>query len=64
MEQDFGFTNREERKNFSAALKRLTEKGNSTKHSSIAASFDGMQLANDFDTLTPLMIAVLKNIPS
>ncbi|WP_157757084.1 hypothetical protein [Pannonibacter phragmitetus] len=62
METDFGFTNKEQRKNFSAALKRLTEKGNSTKHSSIAASFDGKQLANDFDVLTPFMIAVLRSI--
>ncbi len=64
LQSDFGFAGREERKNILAALKRLTEKGNSTKHSSIAASFDGNQIANDFDVLTPLILAVLRNLPN
>ncbi len=64
LQNDFGFSNKDERKNIVAALKRLTERGNSTKHSAIAGSFDGHQVANDFDVLTPLMLAVLRDLPT
>jgi len=64
LNNEFGFQGREERKNIIRSLKHITERGNSTKHSAIAASFDGNQLANDFDVLTPLMIAVLRSLPS
>lgn len=64
LRDDFGFSSRDERKNIIAALKHLTSKGNSTKHSAIAASFDGNQVANDFDVLTPLMLAVLRGLPN
>lgn len=63
LQNNFGFSGKEERKNIIASLKHLTSKGNSTKHSAIAASFDGNQVANDFDVLTPLMLAVLRNLP-
>lgn len=64
LENDFGFSNKNERKNIIASLKRITEKGNSTKHAAVAASFDGNQLANDFDVLTPLMLSVIRNLPN
>ncbi|WP_065335324.1 hypothetical protein [Tritonibacter mobilis] len=63
LNNDFGITNKEQRKTIVASLKRLTEKGNSTKHSAVAASFDGQQIANDFDVLTPLILSVLRNLP-
>lgn len=64
LQNTFGFSSRDERKNIVASLKHLTSKGNSTKHSAIAASFDGNQVANDFDVLTPLMLAVLRGLPN
>ena len=35
---------------------------NTTKHHEIAASFDGEQLANDFDTITPLILKTIASI--
>ena len=64
LQSKFGFSCKNERKNITSSLKRLTERGNSTKHSAIAASFDGNQVANDFDVLTPLMLAVLHDLPT
>lgn len=62
LQNDFGFQSKDERKHIVASLKHLTSKGNSTKHSAIAASFDGPQIANDFDVLSPLMLVVLQNL--
>ena len=64
LQSKFGFSCKNECKNITSSLKRLTERGNSTKHSAIAASFDGNQVANDFDVLTPLMLAVLHDLPT
>ena len=64
LQKDFGFSGREKMKDIKASLEHLTSKGNSTKHSAIAASFDGNQVANDFDVLTPLMLVVLRNLPT
>jgi hypothetical protein len=44
------------------ALNRIQANGNSTKHHEIAASFDGQQLSNDLDTLTPLLIKTVESI--
>jgi hypothetical protein len=46
-----------------SALTRIQTNGNSTKHHEIAASFDGQQLSNDLDTLTPLLIKTVESIP-
>lgn len=46
------------------ALTRIQRNGNATKHHEIAASFDGQQLSNDLDTLTPLLIKTVESIPS
>ena len=45
------------------ALARIQHNGNSTKHHEIAASFDGQQLSNDLDTVTPLLIKTVESIP-
>jgi hypothetical protein len=36
--------------------------GNSTKHHEIAATFDGAQLSNDLETITPLLIKTVEEI--
>jgi hypothetical protein len=45
------------------ALNRIQRNGNSTKHHEVAASFDGRQLSNDLETLTPLLIKTVESIP-
>jgi hypothetical protein len=57
---DLGFT---ERTTVRSALTRIQQNGNSTKHHEIAASFDGAQLSNDLETITPLLIKTLQNMP-
>jgi hypothetical protein len=44
------------------ALNRIQRNGNTTKHHEISASFDGEQLANDFDTLVPLLVKTIEAI--
>jgi hypothetical protein len=44
------------------ALTRIQHNGNTTKHHEIAASFDGEQLANDFDTIAPLLLKTIESI--
>ncbi|WP_339026622.1 hypothetical protein WI604_17785 [Bradyrhizobium symbiodeficiens] len=44
------------------ALTRIQHNGNTTKHHEIAASFDGEQLANDFDTIAPLLMKTIADI--
>jgi hypothetical protein len=56
---DLGFT---ERTSIRSALTRIQQNGNSTKHDEIAAGFDGAQLSNDLDTITPLLIKTLQNM--
>ena len=43
-------------------LKRIQDHGNHTKHDDIAASFNGNQLANDFETLNILISSCLDTI--
>lgn len=57
-----GFQKGAGRKEIRAAITRISENGNSTKHSMTAASFDGNQLANDVDVLVPFMIAICDQI--
>lgn len=45
------------------ALSRIQRNGNSTKHHEIAATFDGAQLSNDLETITPLLIRTVESIP-
>jgi hypothetical protein len=44
------------------ALTRIQHNGNTTKHHEIAAAFDGEQLANDFDTIVPLLRKTIDTI--
>ena len=55
-----GFTERRQMKDCVSALKRISESGNMTKHSGKAGAFNGAQLINDFDVITPLLIEELK----
>ena len=57
-----GFSSRDQKRGISKALKNISENGNTTKHSPVAASFDGQQLANDVDVLTPFLVAVCEEI--
>lgn len=40
------------------ALKRISEFGNTTKHDSVGAMFNGEQLANDFEIIAPIVLAL------
>jgi hypothetical protein len=44
------------------ALDRIEGHGNATKHDRTAGSFDGKQLANDFATITPVMVKLLESL--
>lgn len=43
------------------AVKRISDLGNSTKHNKTASAFNGEQLANDFDTMAPMLVALAKD---
>jgi len=57
---DLGFAGREDRKTLVQAIQRISECGNTTKHSDISANFNGIQLANDMDTLKELILQLIK----
>lgn len=57
---DLGFTDSKQRTSVRDALTRIQHNGNSTKHHEVAASFDAPQLANDLETITPLLIKTLE----
>lgn len=40
------------------AVKRISELGNSTKHNKTSGSFNGVQLANDFETIEKLLVSL------
>ena len=42
------------------ALRRLADFGNTTKHDSVGAMFNGEQLANDFEMIGPIVLALAK----
>jgi hypothetical protein len=44
------------------ALTRIQRNGNATKHHEISAAFDGEQLANDFDTIVPLLVKTIQAV--
>jgi hypothetical protein len=46
------------------ALTRIQHNGNTTKHHEISAAFDGEQLANDFDTIVPLLLKTIETVIS
>jgi hypothetical protein len=44
------------------ALERIQRNGNTTKHHEVSALFDGKQLANDFATITPILLKTIESI--
>jgi hypothetical protein len=44
------------------ALERIQRNGNTTKHHEMAALFDGKQLANDFATITHVLLKTIESI--
>lgn len=46
------------------ALKRISDFGNTTKHDSTGAMFNGEQLANDFDMIAPIVLELAKEAKS
>ncbi|WP_188213918.1 hypothetical protein [Neisseria subflava] len=44
------------------AVQRFHESGNTTKHHPTAANFNYEQIINDFEVITPLLIAIINNI--
>lgn len=44
------------------ALQRCSDFGNTTKHHSTSAAFNGEQLANDFETIEPVILAIAKTL--
>lgn len=44
------------------ALKRISEFGNTTKHDSVGAMFNGEQLANDFEVIAPIVLGLAKGV--
>ncbi len=61
--QNLGF-DKHETKNSSAlitALKRIHRNGNISKHAATAANFESMQLHNDFEVITPLLIKLVES---
>ena len=42
------------------AVTRIADLGNSTKHNKTSAAFNGLQLANDFETMENMLIALAK----
>ncbi len=49
-----------ETKAISEAVKRISEAGNTTKHNKTSAAFNGEQLANDFEVMKSLLVALVK----
>ena len=53
-----GLGDRQETRSIREALKRVSEFGNSTKHHRSSAAFSGEQLANDFETMEKMLLAL------
>ncbi|MCY4395889.1 MAG: hypothetical protein OXC10_12215 [Rhodospirillaceae bacterium] len=52
----YGLDDKSSRKVAQEALKRIADFGNTTKHHSTSAAFSGEQLANDMETLKPVIL--------
>jgi hypothetical protein len=55
-----GFAARDQRRTVTQAIQRISECGNTTKHSDTSANFNSVQLTNDMDTLRDLIISLIK----
>ena len=56
--QSLGLDEKMDRKSICEAVKRVSESGNSTKHNPTSAAFNGEQLANDFETMEKMLVAL------
>lgn len=59
--QKWGFTSKQD-KAIKEAVKRFHENGNATKHHATAATFNAEQLLNDFEVISPLLVAITESI--
>jgi hypothetical protein len=53
-----GLGSKKDNKSLKEAVKRIAELGNSTKHNKTSGSFNGDQLANDFETMEKMLVAL------
>ena len=60
--QNLGFSKGPKTKAARDALKRISDLGNATKHDEVAASFNSETLANDFETMEKLLIALARDL--
>lgn len=60
MLERLGLGNGKKTKSIREAVKRISEYGNSTKHNKTSAGFNGDQLANDFDTMSEMLLVLAK----
>lgn len=56
--QKLGIAEKKDTASIREAVKRISELGNSTKHNKTAAAFNGETLANDFETMEKMLIAL------
>ncbi len=56
--QKLGIAEKKDTTSIREAVKRISELGNSTKHNKTSASFNGETLANDFETMEKMLIAL------
>ncbi len=60
--QGYGLGDKQKTRTLRAVLSRIQDFGNTTKHHETAAAFNGEQLANDFETLSPLILCCITEI--
>ena len=53
-----GLGNRHDTKAIRDAVGRVSKLGNATKHAQIAAAFNSKTLANDFETMDPMLVSL------
>ena len=58
----YGLVDKAAIRDIKTALDHISNHGNTTKHSQVSGHFDGQQLANDMQTLRPLIVACLDEI--
>jgi hypothetical protein len=59
--QNLGLGGKTDTSSLRQAVERISELGNSTKHNKTASAFNGDQLANDFQTMEKMLIALAKD---
>lgn len=59
--ENFGLGTKRDTASAREAVKRISELGNSTKHNKTSGSFNGVQLANDMETIEKVLVALAKD---